>query len=166
MDNKTMATHKALTTYLNDHLAGSVAALEIVDHLTDQTGGPGWDSSLSRLRREIDQDQAVLRRLLKRLGGNESPVRKAAAWLSEKLGEVKLRLDDSGDGEFKMLEGLEALCLGIQGKLALWRALAAAANGISELKELDYPQLERRGTEQFAQADRLRLEIARAALTR
>jgi hypothetical protein len=166
MGSKTLAPRKLLTTYLNDHLAGSIAALEILDHLTDQVPGAKGDSSLAWLHDEIEQDQQILRQLLKRLGGSENPLRKAAAWLSEKIGEVKLRLDDAGDGEFEMLEGLETLCLGIQGKLALWRALAAVANGVAELQELDYAALEQRGTEQFERADALRLEAARAVLVR
>jgi hypothetical protein len=169
MGNKALATHKVLTTYLNDHLAGSVAALEILDHLIDHLDHPRggeWDSSLAQLRREIEEDQEVLRSLLKQLGGRESPIRKAAAWLSEKMGEVKLRLDDPGNGEFQTLEALEALCLGIQGKLALWRALGSASSRVAELRKLEYVDLQRRGTQQFEQADALRLEAARAALVR
>lgn len=165
MGNKTLTTHKVLTTYLNDHLAGSVAALEMLDHLIEHTRGPQWDSSLTRLRRAVAEDQEILRGLLKQLGGSESPVRKAAAWLGEKIGEVKLRLDDAGDGELRTLEALEALCLGIQGKLALWRALSTTA-GVVELQALDYVELGRRGAEQFAQADALRLEVASSALRR
>ena len=164
MGDNTVATHKGLTTYLNDHLAGSVAALEIVDHLIEHAQNSGWRTSLVQLRKDIEEDQDILRDLLKKLGGTESPVRKAAAWLSEKIGEVKLHLDDRGNGALRLFEALEALSLGIQGKLALWRALATAAERVSELQQLDYAELERRGTQQFEQADALRLEAAADAL--
>ena len=166
MGDNTVATRKGLTTYLNDHLAGSVAALEIVDHLIEHAQTSRWQTSLVQLRKEIEEDQDILRDLLKKLGGTESPMRKAAAWLSEKIGEVKLRLDDGGNGELRLFEALEALSLGIQGKLALWRALATAAARVSALQQLDYAELERRGTKQFEQTDTLRLEAAVEALAR
>jgi hypothetical protein len=166
MGDNTVATRKGLTTYLNDHLAGSVAALEIVDHLIEHAQKSQWRTSLAQLRKDIEEDQEILRDLLKKVGGSESPMRKAAAWLGEKIGEVKLRLDDRGNGELRLLEALEALCLGIQGKLALWRALATTAERVSELQQLDYAELERRGTEQFEQTDALRLEAAAEALVR
>ena len=51
-----------------------------------------------------------------------------AGWLVEKLSEIKLHLDDAGDGALRRLEALETVSLGIAGKAALWHALAAAAS--------------------------------------
>jgi hypothetical protein len=153
-----------LTTYLNDHLAGSVAALELLDHLLGQEATAGRDE-LSRIRSEIEEDQQVLRRILTDLGAKESSVRKAAAWLSEKLGRAKLRWDDPDQGALGSLEALEALGLGIQGKAALWRALAALAEGIPALRKLDFPRLEQRAATQFDRVDAIRLKMAGAALT-
>jgi len=153
----------AITTYLNDHLAGSVAALELLDYLVtlhdDSNRRP-----LTDLRTEIEEDQKVLQRLLRELGGKESQVRKAAAWLSEKLGRAKLRFDDQGDGDLRVLEALETLGLGIQGKLSLWRALASLAGEIPELSGLNLPQLQDRAGDQFERVDALRLQVARTAL--
>ena len=84
---------------------------------------------------------AVCRRAARRRGGGppgargahgsaavaESRTRKATAWLTEKVTELKLRLDDPAGGALRLLEALEAVSLGIEGKRALWRALAAAA---------------------------------------
>jgi hypothetical protein len=155
----------ALTTYLNDHLAGSVAALELLDHLIEQHQGSDR-VAFTALRGEIEDDQQIVRQLLERMGGKESPVRKAAAWLSEKLGEAKLRFDDPGGGDLQLLEALEALGLGIQGKLSLWRALAAVASAVPELRALDLERLQQQAGDQFARVDRMRLEAARAALAR
>ncbi len=98
-----------LTTYLNDHLAGSVAALELLDHLIERQGGTPLEKFLAHLRTEVEEDQRVLRDLLRRLGAQESRVRKAAAWLAEKLGRAKLGLSHSDGGELAMLKALEAL---------------------------------------------------------
>ncbi|HEX6432969.1 MAG TPA: hypothetical protein VFZ87_01945, partial [Gemmatimonadales bacterium] len=147
---------------LNDHLAGSVVALELLDLLLS-TCPAGERDSYSRLQSEIEEDQQVLQQIIHRLGGKESRVRKAAAWLTEKLGRAKLQFDDPGDGALRTLEALETLGLGIQGKLALWRALEAVANSNLELGALEFPRLQRRALDQFDRVDRLRLQAARAA---
>ncbi len=79
-----------LSKYLNDHLAGSVAALELLDHLREVSKGTVRERLFATLRSEIEADQKVLQELLRGLGRKESRVRKAAAWLTEKVGEAKL----------------------------------------------------------------------------
>jgi hypothetical protein len=155
---------KALSTYLNDHLAGSSAALELVDHLADLHSDPERKRFFIGLRAEIEEDRAVLQRLLENVGSKESTTRKAAAWLTEKIGQVKLRLDDPGDGQLRVLEAVEGLGLGIQGKLALWRALAAVANRIPQLQGVDYARLEQRALQQHQRVETQRLQAARTAL--
>jgi hypothetical protein len=154
---------RPLTTYLNDHLAGSVVALELLDHLIGRQEGVDR-ALLAGLHTEIQEDQELLRRLLHELGAKESAVRKAAAWLTEKLGQAKLRIDDPGSGDLHALEALEALALGIQGKLALWRALHAIQDNIPQLSTLDYSELQARALDQFSRVDRLRLQVASRAL--
>ena len=153
---------EALTTYLNDHLAGSVAALELVQHLARITEGTQRERFFQALEGEIREDQETLRLLLHELGGKESKTRKAAAWLTEKVGQVKLRLDDRGDGELRLLEGLETLALGIQGKAALWRGLEAAGDRLAPLRSLDVPRLRQRAEEQFQRVEAERLQVARS----
>jgi hypothetical protein len=154
-----------LTTYLDDHLAGSVAALELLDHLIRHERGTACGQELVTIRAQVEEDQNVLLGAIHATGGTKSTVRNAVAWLSEKLGRVKLRLDDPGNGQLHVFEALEGLALGIQGKLALWRALAAASDRRPELRTLDYARLEQRATDQFNRVDRLRLQVAPAALS-
>jgi hypothetical protein len=59
---------------------------------------------------------------------------------------------------------LEALALGITGKLSLWRALAAASEAAVQLRALDYAELEQRAREQFDRVEAKRLEVARKVL--
>jgi hypothetical protein len=153
-----------LGTYLNDHVAGSVLALELLDHLIDLPETPDR-RLLTQLRNEIQEDQDVLQQLLQSVGAKESTVRKAAAWLTEKLGRAKLRMDESGSGELRVLEGLETLSLGIQGKQALWRSLATLGDAVPPLKALDLTRLQARAREQFERVDQLRLQAARRALS-
>jgi hypothetical protein len=156
-------TTEGLTTYLNDHLAGSVVAIELLDHLREISRGTERERLFAALRAEIDDDRAVLLGLLRQLGGKESRMRKAAAWLTEKLGEAKLRLDDPGSGELGLLEALESLGLGILGKLALWRALEAAREHVPELRKTDFVRLQSRAQTQHDRVEAERLRVARTA---
>jgi len=153
-----------LATYLNDHLAGSVAAIELLDHLRKLSRGTEREALFTELQSEIEGDQQVLKELLRGLGETQSRVRQAAAWLTEKVGEAKLKLDDPGSGELRLLEALETLELGILGKLALWRALAVAADGMPQIQRLDLAGLQRRAEEQHGRVEAERLKVARAAL--
>lgn len=157
-------SRKALKTYLNDHLAGSVVALELLDHLTGLHRGTERERVFTTLHDEVEEDQRALQQVLESVGGKESRVRKATAWVTEKLAQAKLQLDDPGHGELQVLEALETLGLGIQGKLALWRALEATADGVPELQTLDFGRLKRRAAEQFEGVEAQRIEAARVAL--
>lgn len=154
---------QVLPIYLNDHLAGSVAAIELLNHLRKLSQGTGREKLFATLQAEIEKDQKVLKDLLRELGEPQSGMRKAAAWLTEKVGEVKLKLDDPGSGELRLLEALETLELGILGKLGLWRALAVAADRVPQIRTLDLANLERRAREQQQQVETERLKVARAA---
>ncbi len=101
-----------LTTYLNDHLAGSVAALELLGDLVAHPAAPDDPQFFGALRREIAADQEVIRALLQELGSGESALRKAAGWLAEKVTSLKLRWDDPDNDGFRRFEALEALALG------------------------------------------------------
>jgi hypothetical protein len=156
-------TDDILRTYLNDHLAGATAAIELLQHLTKLRPERDAQQRYAQLRREIEEDKQVLQDILAGLGGTESPVRKAAGWLSSKLGQVKMAIDDSGGDQLRVLEALEALSLGIQGKLLLWRALATVSSRVPSLQTVDFGRLQERANEQFEQVDGERLQVAKAA---
>ena len=150
-----------LTIYLNDHLAGSVGALELVDHLIDTYKGKPLEQFFKDLRGEIDADQSTLENLIETLGKKESTMRKAGAWVAEKLSRAKIRLSDSQEGQMGLLHALESLVLGITGKRGLWTALAAAADTVPQLRALDYTRLQKRAAEQCDRVEAKRLEVAR-----
>jgi hypothetical protein len=156
---------KALRTYLNDHLAGATAAIELLDHLIKLHGEDERRQFYQELRTEVAEDRQVLQNILEQVGGRESLVRQAAAWVSEKLGEAKLLLDDPGDDQLRVLEALETLALGIQGKLSLWRALGAVQGAVPSLPAIDFSRLEQRAEAQFQRVDHERLRIAQTALS-
>ena len=150
-----------LPTYLNDHLAGSVGALELLDRLIETYKGKPLEQFFYDLRNEIDQDQDILEDLIEKIGKEESAVRKAGAWVAEKFSRAKIRLSDSEEGQMGLFNALEGLVLGINGKRGLWTALAAAADTMPQLRELDYGRLIKRAANQGDRVEAKRLEVAR-----
>ena len=154
-----------LATYLNDHLAGSVVALELLEHL-EATHTDSWLGDFFRqLHADIAADRDELQRLMENLQISQSRTRKASAWLAEKMTEIKLRLDDRHGGPLRLFESLEALSLGIEGKRSLWIALSAAAEKSPALRIIDYESLMQRAKEQRARVEKLRIDTAIEALT-
>lgn len=155
-----------LAIYLNDHLAGSVVALELLRDLERAYSGQPVQHFAAALRADIEEDRGELQRLMSKLNVSESRARQATAWLAEKMTMVKLRLNDWAGGEFRLFEALEALSLGIEGKRGLWVALAGAAEQSPDLRLLDYDRLVARAQEQRTRVEAKRLETATVALGR
>jgi hypothetical protein len=149
-----------LYNYLNDHLAGSVAALELLDRLVKACDGRPLERFFRELRSDIHEDQEQLKELIAKLGAEESAMRKAGAWVAEKL--TRPTIDLSEDSEIGVYLALETLLLGITGKRSLWRGLQAASRTVPELARLDYSGLEKRAIEQCERVEARRLEIARS----
>lgn len=149
-----------LATYLNDHLAGSVLALELLEHLEEDHAETPLASFFAQLRVEITEDRDELEALMDRLNISESRTRKASAWLTEKITTLKLHLDDPSGGDLRLFESLEALSLGIEGKHGLWTALATTAEHWPALQSLDYQRLTARAEDQRKRVEAKRLEVA------
>jgi len=112
------------------------------------------------LLKEIEADRRVLSDLRLRIDQTPNPLKEAISWLAGALGRVKLHQQVSGP--VGKLEALEALVLGIQGKLALWKALEAAAD--PRLSGVDFEQLRGRALAQYGEVEARRLEVVRAVL--
>jgi len=153
-----------LATYLNDHLAGSVVALELLEHLEETYTESSLSDFFKQLRADIVADRNELSRLMELLHISESRTRKASAWVAEKMTELKLRLDDSQGGPLFLFESLEALSLGIEGKRGLWIALIAAAEKSPALRIMDYERLKQRAEEQRGRVEKVRVDTAKEAL--
>jgi len=149
-----------LDIYLNDHLAGSVAAIELLEKVIERHSEDRFGKIFRDWRNVIQADQESLRNLIRKLGAEESAIRKAGAWMAEKFSRIKIGdLDDSAG----LLQALEALALGITGKRLLWRSLGTIAPNFAPLQGTDFGELEKRAQDQFEQVETLRLEMAREA---
>jgi hypothetical protein len=153
-----------LEIYLNHHLTGYGWALDLIDHLLEKRSeqNPRFAEFLRSLRTDVSDDHERLRELIKSVAEG-SVLRKAAEWLGEKAGRLKLATAGIGPGELGLLEALESLGLEMTGKRLLWSALRAGANG-AVVESLQLEDLERRAKQQFRRVEQWRRKTARAAL--
>ena len=150
-----------LASYLQDHYAGSVGAVELLDHLIGAHVGHPFENFFRELRSEIAADQDELRALMREFDVQKSGVRNAGAWMAEKVTQVKLDLAGQKEGGLGLFQALEALALGITGKQLLWRALAFVINDSARSLPIDLARLEHRALEQRDRVEAKRLEVAR-----
>jgi hypothetical protein len=149
-----------LGIYLNDHLAGSTAGLDLARRAAGEHPGE-LGRFLSTLADEIAEDRATLEQLIERVGAEPDPLKVAVAWVAEKLGRLKPNGSLFGRSPLTPLIELEALVLGIHGKLALWRALRASEG--PHAYDLDVDALIIRAERQEAAVEAFRLQAARDA---
>ena len=150
-----------LATYLADHLAGSVHAIEQLKNIRDAHSGEALGQFAAGLLVEIESDRDVLKGIAERVGAESKKVKELTAWVAEKVSRAKLRHGENGLGTFEALEFLE---LGIHGKWALWRALSAIAPEDQRVQGPDYEQLVKRAEAQQTRVEERRLEAAHSAL--
>jgi hypothetical protein len=151
-----------LATYLLDRLAGSVHAIELVEAMRDQHSDQPLERCAATLPVEIKEDRDVLRGLAARVTSGSSRVKDLGAWLGDKVS--RLKLGRGGADPLALFESLEFLALGIHGKRALWRTLAATALQDPRLQGIDFNHFASRGEKQHADVEGRRLEAARIAL--
>ncbi len=152
----------SLGTYLHDHLAGAAYAIDLVEFMRDQHSDEDLGCFAAEILAEIKQDRATLRQISERVGTGGSTLKEAASWVGEKISRFKLG-HDAGSG-LATFEGLEFLAIGILGKRALWRALAAIAPSDPRLAGVDFDALAASAQKQYEKVDQRRLLLARTAL--
>ena len=109
---------KELASYLNDHLAGAAAGCRLAERLVRTVDDP----SAEGMDLEVQRDRDALRRLMDDLGVAQSRVKQATAVVAELASRAKLRLGSAGQADLERLLGIEALAVGVEGKLRLWRS--------------------------------------------
>jgi hypothetical protein len=146
---------KELASYLNDHLAGSVGALELLGHWAKLYEGNPLGHFFMDIEAEIRADQEKLRQAMRSIRIEESNVRKAGAWFAEKAGRARFMIAGSEPGSLGLVLTFEGLIMGIAGKKLMWRALAAA--NLPQLDGYDFDELQRRAEQQIEPIDAERM---------
>jgi hypothetical protein len=151
----------SLSTYLNDHLAGSAGALDLLAGLRGRANSAELAATLESVTAEIEEDRATLIEVMRRLGVDTSMVKQAFARVGEKALRVKSSTVVTRDAGLSRLLGLEALELGITGKEAGWAALRTAEH--DALADIDFDDLIARARDQRSRLEPFRREAATAA---
>jgi hypothetical protein len=122
---------RLLALYLNDHLAGSTAGLELVRRMAKSEDG-SLGAELKQLAREIDEDRGELLDIMSALDVPVQRYKIVTGWLAEKAGRLKLNGRLMTRSPLSTLVELEMLWIGVQGKIAGWQALntTSAAHGL------------------------------------
>jgi hypothetical protein len=149
---------KELDSYLNDHLAGAVGALELIAHWAKLYQGKPLGAFFTDLQTEITADQDTLRDLMRCLGVEESKMRQASAWAAEKLGRARIVIAGDEPGSLGLVLALEGLIMGITGKQLLWRTLGAV--NLPKTGGFDFKELQRRAEEQVERTEAERIRAA------
>ncbi|HYX43663.1 MAG TPA: hypothetical protein VE760_01385 [Acidimicrobiales bacterium] len=159
-----MAENEALDVYLNDHLAGAAAAVDLAERLMANNAGTPLAAHLEGLSREIEADRATLSAVMERLGVAPSRPKQVAGKVLETLSRFRLNERITGSPEVTRLMEIETLSLGIEGKGSLWQSLQQVEAARPELSGFDLPALLARATAQRSGLEPFRLEAAATAL--
>ncbi|MEO5719718.1 MAG: hypothetical protein ABIR29_14255 [Chthoniobacterales bacterium] len=153
-----------LEIYLQDHHAGAVGAVQLLEHLVKAHEGEELGAFFRELKADVETDHEQLHNVMTALGFEESGVRNAGAWMAEKFGRVKLGFTEETENLLGLLQSLETIYLGITGKRLLWRALQVVRDSSAVLRQTDFALLEQRAIEQAERVENKRLAVASRTL--
>jgi hypothetical protein len=152
------AAERLLEIYLADHLAAAAAGVALVRRAAHRNIGTHTGDALRRLSAEIEEDRQTLRRLASDIGFAGSKPKQVVALAAERLGRLKPNGQLRGYSPLSRVLELEALSVGIAGKLALWQALRRLAGDDERLSRDELSLLVERARRQRAEVEELRLE--------
>ena len=138
-----------LSVYLNDHLAGATACATLANRAV---GGA--------IAAEIEEDRATLTEIMDRLGVRQDRVKVALGWAAVQAARLRFAAELLGHAPLSRLEQVEALALGVEGKLALWQALRRTHDADPRLDGVDLGELISRARSQRRRLERLRMRAA------
>jgi len=98
-----------------------------------------------------------------RFGAREDHVKVAIGWVAARASQLKFKGELRGYTPLSLLEEIETLSLGVEGKLALWQALRRTQAGDPRLGAIDLDALIDRAGSQRARLEQERMRAAEAA---
>jgi predicted DNA-binding ribbon-helix-helix protein len=155
-----MVATESLGVYLNDHLGGAAAGVEMAEKLRSRNDGTPFGNVMAQLVLEIKEDRATLENLMDRLGVERNPGKLAAGRGIEKIARLRTSKTLTGSAELSRLMDIEGLALGIEGKYAMWRELQEIAELDQRLASTDLEGLASRARRQRDTLEPYRLQCA------
>ena len=147
-----------LASYLDDHLAGATAAIEIAERLA---ADPDLAGSMALYRQLVDE-RTTLEDIRTRLPVGEGLMKRALGSVGGFLTMVRDRSPLSPSPS--TLDDLEALAVGIWGKRLLWGTLARVAGVDDRFADVDLGSLMARAEDQEKVVLRMRADAIDAEL--
>jgi hypothetical protein len=145
-----------LHVYLNDHRSGAMTGVALSRKLRSRFEGTERGPFFSKLAGDIEADLATLDALMASLQVRHNTLKHAGGWMGEKVSRLKLNPWFNGSERLTILLEIELLSLGVEGKLAMWRALQGVTDSRPELKGAPLDELVGRAEEQRAGLERER----------
>jgi len=153
-----------LSIYLQDHLAGATAGVNLARRASRHNEGTPTGRRLEQIANEIEADRDTLVGFMSELGVPSSWSKIATAWMAERISRLKPNGRGHGDTVLLRMHELEALSLGIAGKQSLWEALRMAPQSAA-IANLDLDALHERARSQRERVEMERIALARVALS-
>jgi hypothetical protein len=138
-----------LSVYLNDHLAGATAGVNLAHRAVD-----------GAIAAEIEEDRATLIEIMDLVGVRQDPVKVALGWAALQAARLRFAAELIGHAPLSRLEQVEALALGVEGKLSLWQVLRHTLGSDPRLAPIDLEELIARARSQRRRLERLRMRAA------
>jgi len=157
--------YESIEVYLNDHLAGATAGVNLVEQAADRHRSDELGEFFAPLAADIKADHARLVALIEGMHVHKSASKAALAEIGSKLAAPKFTAKGAGNEHLGDFITLETLSIGVEGKRCMWVALKLVAGAYPELQALDLDELESRAQDQRNRLEGKRNEMAPLALT-
>jgi hypothetical protein len=152
-----------LSIYLNDHLMGASAGVELFRRATG-SAYPEHRTTLGRLTDEVAEDRDTLITIMRRVDVPVRSYRIAAGWVGEKIGRLKPNGHIVRRAPLSHLIEVETMLLGVRGKTAGWQALRSLTETEHRLSPDQLDELLHRAHDQQEQLEAIRLDLATRVL--
>lgn len=120
-----------LGTYLNDHLAGSVAGAERFGRLAAAFASTPVGPVIEQIAREVAEERDELRSVIESLDVRpQNRVKQVSAWLGEHVARLKASRRSLRRRRTDALLEVELLRSALVGKLGVWQVLEDLGDGL------------------------------------
>lgn len=153
------ATVQGLGTYLNDHLAGSVAGAERFARLAAALAQTPVGPTIEQIAREVAEERDELRSVIEALDVRpQNRVKQAGAWVGEHLVRVKASRRSLRKRRTDALLEVELLRSALVGKLGVWQVLEDLGDGLG-FAPARMAELRARTLEQVSTMDEVHAQV-------
>lgn len=153
------ATVLGLGTYLNDHLAGSVAGAERFARLAAALAHSPVGPAVERIAGEVAEERDELRSIIESLDLRpQNRVKQAGAWVGEHVARLKASRRSLRRRRTDALLEVELLRSALVGKLGVWQVLEDLGDGPG-IERSRMAELRARTLEQVATMDEVHAEV-------